>query len=107
VSMRSNICPLRSCSSCAENFSDLEYAIEHVRKQHNNDIRRPGAIGCTDSHGHLWYCFGCETALKDHKSFDSDEAMMAHLTACHEKCITHIDNLSHSMDIGYCFSCYG
>ena len=81
-------CPRSSCYYCATEFDLLEDAIEHVRKHHFSGIRRPGAIGNKDSHGHIWYCFDCDTGLKDHRSFDSDEAMLAHLNDVHGFYIT-------------------
>jgi hypothetical protein len=98
------MCPNDSCSSCAEIFDDLEDAIEHVRQHHTSDIRRPGAVGCADSHGHLWYCFGCETTLKDHRSFNSHEAMWSHLKNCHHFDIVRLEDAS--MDSGYCSICW-
>eukprot|EP00979_Chaetoceros_neogracilis_P018425 scaffold10589_cov224-Chaetoceros_neogracile.AAC.2 len=77
-------------------------AIDHVRAHHNNDIRRPGAIGCSDSHNHLWYCFDCETNWKDHRCFNSHEAMLSHLVACHGKCIVHINEIVDKLDGSYC-----
>jgi hypothetical protein len=82
------LCPNSRCKYCANNFDDLGDAIEHIRKAHGiNKIGRPGAVGCPDSHDHVWYCSDCETAARDHKSFDSDEAMLQHLTARHKEYI--------------------
>jgi hypothetical protein len=85
------------CLSCPtpvgyKEFDDLWCAIEHLRKKHcaGIDIRRPGGRFDEDSHGNVWYCFSCETDYKDHRSFQSNEAMMQHLDAKHgtsiEKC---------------------
>ncbi|RDH27272.1 hypothetical protein BDQ94DRAFT_163738 [Aspergillus welwitschiae] len=58
--------------------------IEHLRKQHYaNFIRRPGRLGIMDNHGHIWYCFECERSTSDHRSFNSDRAMLSHLKDCH------------------------
>jgi hypothetical protein len=96
-------CPHSGCSSCAQIFEHLEDAIEHVQQHHASYVRRPQAVGCPDSYGHLWYCFGCETALRDHRSFNSHEAMLHHLTDRHVIDIVRIDDAS--MDSGYCSSC--
>jgi hypothetical protein len=62
---------------------DLGQVIDHLRGVHGwRFIRRPYALGFSDSHGHLWYCFGCDTKLgKGHKSFRSDKAIWDHLNA--------------------------
>ena len=75
------------CGNCAEPLTgDKDDAIEHIRKCFNNGyfIRRPGAVGVSDSHGHIWYCFSCETKTKNHRSFNSDAAMWQHLNDCHD-----------------------
>lgn len=62
----------------------LDGLIEHLRRVHHlGFIGRPGALGATDSHGHMWYCFECESDIKDHRSFDSDKAMWNHLQQRH------------------------
>jgi hypothetical protein len=98
------LCPAgcRWCSDRANEFDDLGDAIEHIRKHHDiHSIGRPGAVGCSDSHGHQWYCFDCETAVKDHRSFNSDEAMLQHLTACHHEYIkADMDIECHCPDCG-------
>jgi hypothetical protein len=98
------LCPnCRWCNNCANEFDDLGDAIEHIRKVHVfNKIGRPGAAGCSDSHGNQWYCFDCETALKDHTSFKSDEAMLQHLTACHKE---YIKAKVDTKYLSYCPSC--
>lgn len=58
--------------------------IEHLRKQHHAKfIRRPGRPGIMDGHGHIWYCFKYERSTSDHRSFNSDGAMLNHLKHCH------------------------
>ena len=69
-------CPYSTCSWCCNEFDDLDEAIEHLRKCHHWDIRRPHAIGESDSHGHCWYCFSCCTNWKDHRSYSSSEDML-------------------------------
>ena len=87
--------------SCATTFETIEDAIEHARKDHI-DIRRPGAVGCSDSHGHVWYCFSCETDWNDHRSFDSHEAMFRRMRECHPGVIEKFN----SDDGGWCDICY-
>jgi hypothetical protein len=69
--------------------------IEHVRTTHREKwIIRPAALGVSDSHGRLWYCFNCETRLgKDHRSFQSDEAMWSHLNDCHDSVLDMISKM--------------
>ena len=66
--------------------SDLGEIIEHLRRDHKpHDIKRPHALGVSDSHEHLWYCFACRGKLgEDHRSYDSDQAMWQHIKQCHE-----------------------
>lgn len=63
----------------------LSETIEHLRTKHRlSFIRRPNSLGTSDSHGHVWYCFNCETDIgKDHRSFQSNKAMWDHLNDCH------------------------
>lgn len=79
-----------SCGSCGDVFGDLGDAIEHYRKTHDtsHNVKRPSAVGDADSHGHVWYCFctPCSKNGKDHRSFDSDEAMLDHLLSLHRDC---------------------
>ena len=101
-----NCCPNSSCWNCANIFDDLADAIEHIRKYHGINIGRPGAVGCSDSHGHQWFCFDCETAFKDHRSFNSDRAMLQHLTDCHDDYIIHANKAGMDTDhLSYCPSC--
>ena len=84
-----------SCTekSCDDDLylKDLGEIIEHLRGIHgHNFISRP-PLGMSDSHGHGWYCFGCDGKLgKDHRSFGSDKAMWNHLNARHDSCLTYI-----------------
>jgi hypothetical protein len=83
--------PIYECTGIYQKCHDfctsggLGDIFEHLRSSHALDfVRRPGAQGSFDSHGHLWYCFQCDgKSCKDHRSFDSDQAMWAHLDACH------------------------
>ena len=64
-----------------EFYSEHELA-KHVRKKHNADIRTTGAS--SDNHGHFWHCFSCKgKSGKDHRSFDSDQAVFDHLRTMH------------------------
>ena len=62
---------------------DTDEKVELLRKERACDIRRPARVGECDSHGHSWYCFSCETLTKDHRSFDSGDAMLSHLRDVH------------------------
>ena len=41
-----------------------------------------------DGHGHMFYCFSCPQPHKDHRSFDSKEALETHCEAKHNMKIT-------------------
>lgn len=64
---------------------DVDEVIEHLRSKHKlSFIRRPNRPGDQDSHEHVWYCFDGETDTgKDHRSFQSGEAMWNHLNDRH------------------------
>lgn len=50
-----------------------------------------------NGHGHMWYCFGCEGRKgQDHRSFDSDEAMLNHLRTKHPDVVQDINVLPRS-----------
>ncbi|KAE8335237.1 hypothetical protein BDV24DRAFT_144288 [Aspergillus arachidicola] len=73
-----------TCTEDGNDFWGEADLIEHLRKRHYADfIRRPGSLGAMDSHGHVWYCFACVRPVSDHRSFDSDRAMLNHLRDCH------------------------
>ena len=65
---------------------DDDDEVEHFRrcKRCNVDIRRPGSVGCEDSHGHVWYCFSCERFHKDHLSFNDSRSFLDHLYRKHD-----------------------
>lgn len=63
---------------------DTQQAIEHVRRFHASFIKRAGRLGEFDTHDHMWYCFRCGSDFKDHRSYDSDDAMWAHLLQKHD-----------------------
>ncbi|CVL09239.1 uncharacterized protein FMAN_14324 [Fusarium mangiferae] len=75
--------PVLTCYEHGKEIADVGQAIEHLRAKHVGFIRRPGRLGQMDAHGHYWYCFDCRTELKDHRSFDSDEAIWSHLKSRH------------------------
>jgi hypothetical protein len=62
-------------------FASASKLAKHIRNKHGVDMRCTGQ-SC-DSHGHVWYCFKCETLLKDHRSFNSDNAAFDHVLDCH------------------------
>lgn len=59
------------------------HKVEELRRMDPFMIKRPHALGERDTHEHLWYCFGCETRFKDHKSFNSHYAMYHHIRNYH------------------------
>ena len=71
--------------TCTEHeyYFDTREAIEHLRRFHVDFIKRPGRPGEIDAHNHMWYCFECSSGFKDHRSYDSDKAMWAHLRHHH------------------------
>ena len=83
--LKYNIRPMEyyTCTDDGNEFWSAADLIEHIRKHYASFIGRPGCPGITDSHGHIWYCFDCEQSLKDHRSFDSDKAMLDHFKQCH------------------------
>jgi hypothetical protein len=73
-----------TCTDHEEDFCGMDEAIEHLRRHHASFIHRPGRLGAADSHGHIWYCFDCESKyLNNHRSFDSHKAMWNHLRDRH------------------------
>lgn len=80
-----------ACVACTENGKSetifgLMDMLNHIRRcyRHRVDLRHSNHLGEEDAHGHLWYCFSCEDKTgKDHRSFDSHQAMYDHLTAVH------------------------
>merc|ERR1711934_277485 len=75
--------PVLTCDEHGKEIDEMGEAIEHLRVKHVSFIRRPGRLGKTDTHGHYWYCFECGSGQKDHRSFNSDEAMWSHLKDRH------------------------
>jgi len=78
---------------CQNDIDGLGAVIEHLRKKHVSYIRLPpGGLGAPDRHRHVWYCFRCEDHKtgKDHKSFNSDEAMWAHLKSHYDSELDYI-----------------
>jgi hypothetical protein len=85
------VCTHQTCNELY--LGNLGVVIDHIRGTHGGwtVIRRPSSLGNPDSHGHLWYCFGCETKLgKDHRSFRSDKAIWNHMNACHDSLLDNI-----------------
>lgn len=80
-----------TCTNHDHDFCGLSDIIEHIRKVHTSFIRRPGRPGHVDSHGHMWYCFECDRLpYQDHRSYDSDRAMLDHLKDRHSELLEHI-----------------
>lgn len=88
-----------TCIDHGKDLKGIQQTIEHVRRYHASFIRRPGRLGDFDTHGHMWYCFDCESrTLNDHRSYDSDRAMWNHLQQSHTTvvdCIMDSFNFSH------------
>lgn len=69
------------CTLCVKHggyYLGVQSAIEHLRRFHVSFIGRPGE---TNSQNHMWYCFDCDSDYKDHRSYNSDNAMWSHLEA--------------------------
>lgn len=73
---------------------DIVNLLEAVRRDAPSTFRRPGAIGVTDSHGHMWYCFDdmSEPPHKNYRSFDSRQAMLQHLKARHQSLLEFVED---------------
>lgn len=68
-----------------EHLYDVGEVIEHLRTKHKLSFSRQRGLGIPDNHGHIWYCFYCETKTgKNHRSFDSHKAMWDHLNDRHD-----------------------
>ena len=79
------------CKDCSTVDTDAEFhsydLAKHLRKHHGVDIHTTSYI--SDSHGHSWYCFSCNSkSRKNHRSFDSDQALFDHLRTVHGLHIT-------------------
>ena len=71
---------------------DVQEAIEHVRRFHASFIKRRGRPGEIDAHVHMRYCFDCSSSVKNHRSYDFDNAMWKHLRRNHDTivdCVVH------------------
>jgi hypothetical protein len=74
-----------TCLVHSDYMESQDSLIEHLRGRHHAGfISRPGPVGYSDAHGHIWYCLDCESVYKSHRSFDSSQAMLDHLRRCHE-----------------------
>jgi hypothetical protein len=78
-----------------KDFAGLQEVIEHLRGCHVSFIGRPGSPGQVDGHGHMWYCFDCDSCtFSNHRSYDSDKAMWDHLNQNHDAitdCIVRLE----------------
>ena len=83
-----------TCTQHGDDF-DVREAIEHIRRFHASFIKRHRLPGEIDGHGHMWYCFDCDCDVKNHRSYDTDNAMWAHLKSKHE---TIVDCMVRSED---------
>lgn len=75
-----------------EKLYELGEIIEHLRGIHMRSfIVRPQRLGVPDWNGHVWYCFLCETKSgKDHRSFNTHDAMWKHLSDKHDHDLDNI-----------------
>ena len=63
-------------------FHSVYDIAKHLRKKHGVDIHT--TTYDVDAHGHSWYCFSCNSKSgKNHRSFDSDQALFDHLRDVH------------------------
>ena len=94
-----NFCCLYCCHYCFKRFISAEDkqthelkhlgdVIENCRRSNPSSIRRPHSVGVQDTHGHIWYCFKCQTYPKNHRSFNSHKEMHAHITKTHSEWIS-------------------
>ncbi|OJJ45028.1 hypothetical protein ASPZODRAFT_134461 [Penicilliopsis zonata CBS 506.65] len=72
-----------TCADHGDYFWSAAEILEHLRDHHASFIGQPGLPGVMDSHGHIWYCFECESHSTKHRGFDSDQAMLDHLKQRH------------------------
>ena len=65
-------------------FDEMFSLCKHIRKEHGLDVRWNGEYNL-DAHGHCGYCFTCEgrNNNKDHRSFDSEGALLDHIRSSH------------------------
>ena len=69
-------------------FYDLCSLCKHLRRKHFLDVRY---CGMEDAHGHCAYCFKCEGKNgKDHRSFDSEDALLSHIQTKHDSSVVEI-----------------
>ena len=61
-----------------------ETVSKFLRKMKNkHGVHMKQAKKIIDGHGHMFYCFSCRQPYKDHRSFDSKEAIESHCEAKH------------------------
>jgi hypothetical protein len=78
------------CTEHNRDFDSLANMVEHIRRYHASFIIRHGRLGSLDTHNHMWYCFGCDRPLSDHRSYDSHKALWDHLKMSHENVVEAI-----------------
>ena len=64
--------------------------IEKLREKYPKYFQRPGVLFESDSRGHVWYCFKCQssTGFKDHLSFNQNKKMYQHICGTHYELIS-------------------
>ncbi|KKZ66223.1 hypothetical protein EMCG_08049 [[Emmonsia] crescens] len=89
-----------TCIEHKIDYMTLDGVVEHLRASHTQLIKRAGALGVQDSHGHMWYCFICDTdPFKDHRSYNSHTAMWTHLRDKHSSILGSIVRLNHELQL--------
>ena len=72
-------------------FDSLFDLCKHLRRKHYLDVRFSGEDA--DAHGHCAYCFACEGKNnKNHRSFDSGDALLSHIQSKHSDDVVEIRN---------------
>ena len=70
-------------------FDSLFDLCKHLRRKHYLDVCFSGEDA--DAHGHCAYCFKCEGKNgKDHRSFDSEDALLSHIRIKHNSSVVEI-----------------
>ena len=71
-----------------QEFQREKDLLRFMRKEEQVDVRC--AIGGLDRHNHKYYCMSCDSNRNDknHRSFDSEQAIVDHCRDKHYLCIT-------------------
>ena len=71
-----------------QEFDREQDLLRFIRTKKNVDVR--WADGGVDRHNHMYYCMSCASNRddKNHRSFDSEQAIVDHCRDKHNLCIT-------------------